>query len=437
MVPPRTERSAAPGSIPLAERLRPRTLDEVIGQHDLLDAGKPLRVAFESGQPHSMILWGPPGVGKTTLARLMADAFEAVFVQISAVLGGVKEIREAVEQARVAQAQGRRCIVFVDEVHRFNKSQQDAFLPHVESGLFTFIGATTENPSFEVNSALLSRATVHVLKPIHEADQQALLTRACEALGAVAPEPSAATRLIAYADGDARRLLNTFENVVRMVGVQTVIDEAVLERCLGAQLRRYDKGGDQFYDTISALHKSVRGSNPDAALYWFVRMLDGGVDARYIARRLIRMASEDIGLADPRALRLCLDASETYERLGSPEGELALANAVIYLAVAAKSNAVYTAYKAAKAFVQQDGTRPVPLHLRNAPTALMKKLDFGRDYRYAHDEADGYAAGEHYFPEALDPPPAFYQPVARGLEGKIAEKLARLRELDEQAKKAR
>nr|WP_207224863.1 replication-associated recombination protein A [Sphaerotilus mobilis] len=436
-MPPRTERSAAPGSIPLAERLRPRTLDEVIGQHDLLDAGKPLRVAFESGQPHSMILWGPPGVGKTTLARLMADAFEAVFVQISAVLGGVKEIREAVEQARVAQAQGRRCIVFVDEVHRFNKSQQDAFLPHVESGLFTFIGATTENPSFEVNSALLSRATVHVLKPIHEADQQALLTRACEALGAVAPEPSAATRLIAYADGDARRLLNTFENVVRMVGVQTVIDEAVLERCLGAQLRRYDKGGDQFYDTISALHKSVRGSNPDAALYWFVRMLDGGVDARYIARRLIRMASEDIGLADPRALRLCLDASETYERLGSPEGELALANAVIYLAVAAKSNAVYTAYKAAKAFVQQDGTRPVPLHLRNAPTALMKKLDFGRDYRYAHDEADGYAAGEHYFPEALDPPPAFYQPVARGLEGKIAEKLARLRELDEQAKKAR
>ncbi|MGY0196029.1 replication-associated recombination protein A [Leptothrix sp. BB-4] len=423
--------------MPLAERLRPRHIDEVIGQHDLLDAGKPLRVAFESGQPHSMILWGPPGVGKTTLARLMADAFEAVFVQISAVLGGVKEIREAVEQARVAQAQGRRCIVFVDEVHRFNKAQQDAFLPHVESGLFTFIGATTENPSFEVNSALLSRATVHVLKPIGEADQQALLARACEALCAVAPEPAAALRLIAYADGDARRLLNTFENVVRMVGPSTVVDEAVLERCLGAQLRRYDKGGDQFYDTISALHKSVRGSNPDGALYWFVRMLDGGVDARYIARRLIRMATEDIGLADPRALRLCLDASETYERLGSPEGELALANAVIYLAVAPKSNAVYTAYKAAKAFVAQDGTRPVPLHLRNAPTAPMKKLDFGRDYRYAHDEADGYAAGEHYFPEALDPPPAFYQPVPRGLEIKIAEKLARLRELDEQAKKSR
>jgi putative ATPase len=358
-------------------------------------------------------------------------------VQISAVLGGVKEIREAVEQARVAQAQGRRCIVFVDEVHRFNKAQQDAFLPHVESGLFTFIGATTENPSFEVNSALLSRATVHVLQPIGEADQQALLARACEALGAVAPEAAAASRLIAYADGDARRLLNTFENVVRMVGPATVVDEAVLERCLGAQLRRYDKGGDQFYDTISALHKSVRGSNPDAALYWFVRMLDGGVDARYIARRLIRMATEDIGLADPRALRLCLDASETYERLGSPEGELALANAVIYLAVAPKSNAVYTAYKAAKAFVQQDGTRPVPLHLRNAPTALMKKLDFGRDYRYAHDEADGYAAGEHYFPEALDPPPVFYRPAPRGLEIKIAEKLARLGELDEQAKKAR
>jgi putative ATPase len=429
--------SAAAEHAPLAERLRPRTLDEVIGQHDLLDAGKPLRVAFESGRPHSMILWGPPGVGKTTLARLMADAFDAMFLQISAVLGGIKEIREAVEQARVAQAQGRRSIVFVDEVHRFNKSQQDAFLPHVESGLFTFIGATTENPSFEVNSALLSRATVHVLQPIGEDDLHALLERARTVLGAVAPEPAAATRLIAYADGDARRLLNTYENVVRMVGAQAPIDEAVLERCLGAQLRRYDKGGEQFYDTISALHKSVRGSNPDGALYWFVRMVDGGVDARYIARRLIRMASEDIGLADPRALRLCLDASETYERLGSPEGELALANAVVYLAVAPKSNAVYTAYKAARAFVQQDGTRPVPLHLRNAPTRLMKSLDYGRDYRYAHDEADGYAAGEHYFPEALDPPPRFYEPVPRGLEIKIADKLARLRELDEQAKKSR
>jgi putative ATPase len=350
------------------------------------------------------------------------------------VLGGVKDIREAVDRARLAQAQGRRCIVFVDEVHRFNKAQQDAFLPHVESGLFTFIGATTENPSFEVNSALLSRATVHVLQPISEDDLQGLLRRASQALEAVAPQPGAAQRLIAYADGDARRLLNTYENVVRMVGPQAPIDEATLERCLGAQLRRYDKGGEQFYDTISALHKSVRGSNPDAALYWLLRMLDGGVDARYITRRLIRMATEDIGLADPRALRLCLDAAETYERLGSPEGELALAEAVVFLAVAPKSNAVYTAYKAARAFIQQDGTRPVPLHLRNAPTKLMKSLDYGRDYRYAHDEADGYAAGERYFPDALDPPPQFYAPVPRGLEIKIGDKLAQLRARDAAAR---
>ena len=422
---------------PLAERLRPRHIDEVIGQTHLLGAGKPLRAAFVSRRPHSMILWGPPGVGKTTLARLTAEAFDADFVPISAVLGGVKDIREAVERAQRSQARGRRCIVFVDEVHRFNKAQQDAFLPHVESGLFTFIGATTENPSFEVNSALLSRATVHVLEPLGETELLALLARAGEALPAPAPEPAAAQRLVAYADGDARRLLNTFENVVRMAGTDRPLDEAALERCLGAQLRRYDKGGDQFFDAISALHKAVRGSSPDGALYWFARMIDGGADPRYIARRLVRMASEDIGLADPRALRIALDASETYERLGSPEGELTLAQAVLYLAVAPKSNAAYVAWKAAQAFVRQDGSRPVPAHLRNAPTRLMKDLGHGRNYRYAHDEPDGYPSGENYFPDGLAPAPRFYQPVDRGLEIRIAEKLERLRELDAQANKSR
>lgn len=423
---------------PLAERLRPRSLDEVIGQAHLLGPGQPLRVAFESKRPHSMILWGPPGVGKTTLARLMAEAFDAQFLQISAVLGGVKDIREAVEQAQVAKSQGRRTIVFVDEVHRFNKAQQDAFLPHVESGLFTFIGATTENPSFEVNSALLSRATVHVLQPLGEPHLRALLDRARALLQAPPLSASACARLIAYADGDARRLLNTYENLVRVAQPQgpAELDEALLERALGEQLRRYDKGGEQFYDTISALHKSVRGSDPDAALYWFARMLDGGVDPRYIARRLIRMASEDIGLADPRALRLALDAAETYERLGSPEGELTLAQAVVYLAVAPKSNAVYTAYKAARAFVQADGTRPVPLHLRNAPTRLMKDLGHGRDYRYPHDEEDAYAAGQRYFPDAIEPQ-RFYHPVNRGLEIRIGEKLEELRAKDEQSIKRR
>ena len=425
---------SAAANAPLAERLRPRTLDEVIGQRHLLAPGKPLRAAFDAGRLHSMILWGPPGVGKTTLARLVAQAFEAEFIQISAVLGGVKDIREAVERAQVARRIGRASIVFVDEVHRFNKAQQDAFLPHVEGGLFTFIGATTENPSFEVNSALLSRATVHVLQPLSADELAELLERARAATETPPITDAARARLIGYADGDARRLLNVVENLATVTAGAAQVDEALLERALGEQLRRYDKGGEQFYDTISALHKAVRGSDPDAALYWLVRMLDGGVDPRYVTRRLIRMASEDIGLADPRGLRMALDAAEVYERLGSPEGELALAQAVLFLAAAPKSNAAYVAYNEARAFVQSDGTRPVPLRLRNAPTKLMKQLDYGRGYRYAHDEAEGFAAGEDYFPDDIGEPPRFYRPTGRGLEQQIADKLERLRAANAKAK---
>jgi putative ATPase len=421
---------------PLAEALRPKTLDDVIGQTHLLGPGKPLRLAFESGKPHSMILWGPPGVGKTTLARLTATAFKCEFIALSAVFSGVKDIRAAMEQAEQNLAMGKHTILFVDEIHRFNKSQQDALLPYAESGLVTFIGATTENPSFEVNSALLSRAQVYVLKSLSEAELKALVAKARErVLSHLTFDDAAIDTLVAYADGDARRMLNLLEQTstaARAAGT-TTIDAEFIGNALTLNARRFDKGGDNFYDQISALHKSVRGSNPDAALYWLCRMLDGGADARYLSRRIVRMAWEDIGLADPRAMQIANDAAATFERLGSPEGELALGQAVLYLAMAAKSNAGYNAFNQAMAFVRQDKSREVPVHLRNAPTKLMKELGYGHAYRYAHDEPHAYAAGETYLPDGM-PEPHWYQPVPRGLEIKIAEKMAFLRKLDEAAR---
>lgn len=427
---------SAPAIVPpLAELLRPTVLDEVIGQSHLLGPGKPLKLAFESGKPHSMILWGPPGVGKTTIARLMAKAFDCEWIALSAVFSGVKDIRAAMDQAAAYKALQRHTLLFIDEIHRFNKSQQDALLPYTESGLVTFIGATTENPSFEVNRALLSRAQVYVLKLLTDSELQQLLIRAQATVFAhLQFDIKAQESLIAHADGDARRLLNLLEQLhIAATTLGTVhIDCELVQNTLTLNSRRFDKQGDHFYDQISALHKSVRGSNPDAALYWLCRMLDGGVDASYLARRIVRMAWEDVGLADPRAIQIANDAAVTYDRLGSPEGDLALGQAVIYLAVAAKSNAGYLAFKEASAFVKTDKSREVPEHLRNASTSLMKKLGHGKDYRYAHNEAHGFAAGERYLPEGM-PNPQWYRPVDRGLEIKIAQKMNFLRKLDAEA----
>lgn len=422
---------------PLAEAMRPAKIAEVIGQSHLLGEGKPLNLVFKSGKPHSMILWGPPGVGKTTLARLTANAFDCEFIALSAVLSGVKDIRASIEQAEEYLRQGKHTILFIDEIHRFNKSQQDALLPYVESGLVTLIGATTENPSFEVNSALLSRAQVYVLKALSDDEMRLLLTRAKErVLSHLDFDEIAISTLIGYADGDARRFLNLLEqtSVAASASGTAHISSEFVDNALTLNSRRFDKGGDNFYDQISALHKSVRGSHPDASLYWLCRMLDGGADPKYLLRRIVRMAWEDIGIADPRAMQIANEAAATFERLGSPEGELALAQAVIYLAMAPKSNAGYNAYNRARAFIKKDKSREVPVHLRNAPTKLMKELGYGHEYRYAHDEPDAYAAGETYLPDEV-PEPHWYEPVPRGLEIKISEKLAWLRELDKKARK--
>jgi putative ATPase len=433
--------TSLPDYHPLADRMRPQSVDEFAGQQHILAPEKPLRIAIENGRLHSMVFWGPPGTGKTTIARIIANSCDAQFISLSAVLSGVKDIRAAIERAKqYRDVYNKDTVLFVDEAHRFNKSQQDAFLPYVEDGTVTFIGATTENPSFELNNALLSRVRVYVLKSLEVDDIKNILLNALTdkerglADRGLTLEDSAMQKLAEIADGDARRALNLLEIASDLSEENTISDELIEEVLSGGGIRRFDKGGEAFYDQISALHKSVRGSSPDASLYWYARMLDGGCDPLYIARRVVRMASEDIGNADPRALRLALDAWETQERLGSPEGELAIAQAIVYLACAAKSNAVYKAYNTVMSDVKNNASLEVPLHLRNAPTKLMQELDYGKEYRYAHNEPDAYAAGEHYFPDGMKEQ-QYYHPVDRGLEIKIAEKLARLRMLDKDAKK--